>query len=594
MNLNLKKIAIIILSVVFLAIFLNSDRIMSLFSNKTVAVEMINESRLKKLIEGKELGTVNPGLKYNDSVAAYDKETNIFYIPQNILNENFEGMLEVNAAGYNIYFGEDEYFKKKSESILEGHVFDLYLISNAEYYICNVVFTGMPVMSITTEETDELEVDSEGIVIYPGVVQVYDPYHSSTQLQTAECTYHRRGATSIGYPKANYKLELIGNKFSFLGMREDDDWILNSLYDDAGLVHNKVSIKLWQEIAEYNSVPGDEGITGEYLELFVDNEYRGVYLLTERVDNKTLDLEKKDILYKCRATRIPEEHNYTNEDTDGMRPIFLLMYPKNPEEEDWNPLKVWVNYFLKDEFETFDDGAALLNMENSIDYNLFCLMIGGMDNLRKNVYFVAKYQNDGTYEFMKVPWDMNATWGNPWVDYEEYNYTLYDPDYYLDVTNWTTDVSVLYYYDEERISRLLNERWKELRQNEIITVDKITEMFDEQYAYLYASGAYARNYQRWPERMEYWSDEYVYEYTENRIAFLDNYFDQLYQGNVTPAIYDGIDYSDEFEARYYWENNYETLSEIYTYDRQQLLEHYVLYGKPFGLSARKETENRGE
>ena len=39
--------------------------------------------------------------------------------------------------------------------------------------------------------------------------------------------------------------------------------------------------------------------------------------------------------------------------------------------------------------------------------------------------------------------------------------------------------------------------------------------------------------------------------------------------------------------RYYWENNYDTLSQIYTYDRQQLLEHYALYGKQFGLSARE-------
>ena len=112
-------------------------------------------------------------------------------------------------------------------------------------------------------------------------------------------------------------------------------------------------------------------------------------------------------------------------------------------------------------------------------------------------------------------------------------------------------------------------------------------MFDEQFAYLYSSGAYKRNYERWPNGTEYWSDEYAYEFVDKRVAFLDQYFEQLYLGIVTPEIYDGIDYSDEFEARYYWENNYDTLSQIYTYDRQQLLEHYALYGKQFGLSARK-------
>lgn len=583
----LKKIIVILLSIMFLMLYISSSKLRSLFDAEIVSVKVIKEDDLQKKICDKEKADMDPNFLFNGADIGYDTETDTVYIPQNMDNESFEGNLKSSEPGTEIFFAEDELFKTKSDAISEGHVFDLYRIDDENYHVYRVIFTGMPVMNVTTQNTEEKTFDSEGREIYSGTVQLYDPYHSSTWLQTAECTYHIRGASSIGYEKPNYKLELTEKKHSFLGMREDDDWILNSLYDDAGLIHNKVSIQMWREIAEYNNVPNDEGINGEYLELFVDNEYRGVYLLTERVDKKTLSLGKKDILYKCRADRIPEEHNYTNEDTDDMRPIFLLKYPKAPKDEDWDPLKVWVNYYLKEEFETYEEGAAILNMENSVDYNLFCLLIGGMDNLRKNVYFVAKYQDDGTYEYIKIPWDMNATWGNPWVDYEEYNYTLYDPNYFCDVSTWVTDMSVLYYYDEEKVSSLLYERWKELRQSGVITADKIRNMFDEQFAYLYSSGAYERNYECWPNGTEYWLDEYAYEFVDKRIAFLDQYFEQLYLGNVTPAIYDGIDYSDEFEARYYWENNYDTLSQIYTYDRQQLLEHYALYGKQFGLSARE-------
>lgn len=70
-------------------------------------------------------------------------------------------------------------------------------------------------MNVTTQNTEEKTFDSEGREIYSGTVQLYDPYHSSTWLQTAECTYHIRGASSIGYEKPNYKLELTEKNIPF-------------------------------------------------------------------------------------------------------------------------------------------------------------------------------------------------------------------------------------------------------------------------------------------------------------------------------------------------------------------------------------------
>ena len=421
-----------------------------------------------------------------------------------------------------------------------------------------------------------------------GTVQVFDQYRSAMRFQSTDCSFHERGGSSEVFPKKSYKIDLADVKLSFLGMRKDDDWILNALYDDAGLIHNKLSFQVWREIAAYNNVPNDDGTTMEFVEVFIDNEYLGVYGLTERIDKKELSLKKNDVLYKCRADRIPEEHNYTNEITDEMRPIFVLKYPDDYSDDDWKPIKTWVNYFLKEEFSTYEEGAALLNMENTLDYNLYCMLIGGVDNKRKNVFFVAECQHDGSYVFKKVPWDTNATWGNIWLEWEESNNTLYDPSAYQSVDQWVTDMSVLYFYDDVKVSNMLYQRWIELRQNGVVTPEKICEMADEQFSYLHASGGYKRNYERWPNGTEYWKDEFIYEFINKRIDFLDGYYPQLCEDVVAPAIYQGVDYSGEFDARYYWEKNYEILSELYTFDRQTLLEHYVLYGKPFGLTGRRQ------
>lgn len=578
MDIKKQRIALLLISIAAFIVYLNFSSLRSLLSNKIMSVKVMSEQELADMIADQEVPEES-GIRFDSHPVAFDASSNTFFIPQSLTEEHWEGRLTAERG--KLYFLDDEYFRNKSLAIEEGHIFKLYQVDEEKRSEYNVIFTGMPVICLT-EESSALEDDE---TVSYGTVFVFDQYHSAARFQSTNCSFHVRGGTSYGYVKKSYKLELDNKNMSLLGMRKDDDWILNALYDDAGLIHNKLSVQVWQEIASNNQVMNDEGYAMEYAELFLNNEYCGVYALTERVDQQELSLGKKDILYKCRTTRIPEEHNYSNEDTDGMQPIFLLKYPKDFKEEDWDPIKKWVDLFLKGEIDTYEEGADFLNMENAVDANLFCMLMAGTDNTRKNNYFISEYQQDGTYRMKKIPWDMNATWGNPWVDIEECNFTKYDPDCYKDVSIWISDMNTLYYYDRETVSELLRDRWNELRGQGIITKEKIFEMLDRQFGYLHASGAYKRNYERWPNGTEYWSDNYIYEYVDQRIDFLDQYYEQLYEDCRSPKIYGDVDYSAEFDTRYYWEAHKEVLQELYPYDTQMLLEHYVLYGKPFDLKA---------
>lgn len=585
MGIRKKKIFFILFSLIFWAFFLNLGKLAVMFKNEIMSVNVISKEELDHIIANKKAADWEGTVKYDEHPVAYDIQSHILYIPQTIEGQWWEGKLEADYG--KLYFCDDSYLRNKENAMSEGHAFKLYQVSGQEYTEYQVVFTGMPVMSLFVEQVER----EDEVEIMHGIVQVCDQYHTSTRFQSEECAFRIRGGSSRWYEKKGYKLELENRDLSFLGMRKDDDWILNALYDDAGLIHNKVSARVWEEIVSGGNVKSSKGAGMEYVELFLNNEYQGVYALTERVDKKELSLNKNDVLYKCRAYRIPEEHNYSNEDTDEMRPVFILKYPKDYEESDWEPIKTWVDYYVKGGLMSFQEGADLLNMENTLDYNLFCMLINGTDNLRKNIFFLAEYENDGTYQFVKIPWDLNATWGNPWIDREECNYTLYDPDSYNNVSAWASDASVLYYMDNETVAWLMRERWDELRSKGIISKEKICKILDEQFGYLHASGAYERNYNRWQSGTEYWQDNYIYEYVTKRIDFLDQYFDQLYEDVTSPQVYNGIDYSEEFDARYYWEENRNTLKELYSYDAGTLLEHYVLYGKPFGL---KGTYDGGE
>ena len=362
---QIKKI-VIIGSVIFLCVFLGRNYIYDACVTNIMSIGVIDSEE----VETKEKIIKNPGeigILYNDLPVVFDESTNTIFIPQNIYAEGWKGKIQVKEG--KLGFDEKTFADKKNEVVKDGHVYKFYWYDEKAYCEYNLVFSGMPIVSLQTKETlDETQ------EVWSGTVEIYDVYRTSQFYQKYDCVFNVRGASTKRFPKKSYKVELTDKKTSVLGMRTDDDWIMNALYDDAGLIHNKVSMEIWDEITGYNSVKGDEGYDAEYAEVFLDGQYQGVYLVGERVDEKQLELKENDILYKCRAMRIPEEHNYTNEETDDLPPIFWLKYPKVDIAENWQPIKKWTNCFLKFETTDYEVASQMLNMENAIDYNLYCLL----------------------------------------------------------------------------------------------------------------------------------------------------------------------------------------------------------------------------
>ncbi len=511
-----KKLMIIFASIMFLYIYLKSDKIFDRLDIGIMNAGVLPMEEINLLCEGKEDAFMEPEITINGGEIAYDSEQNLLLVPQNLSEELFEGSLE--APDGELYFLEDEALTNKAETIRESKMLHLFWIRESRCWMYNVYFTGMPVAAVTTKETGE--------EVKKGEIWVYDPYHSAAQYQKAECVWHLRGATTLNYEKSSYRLTLTDQKLSFLGMRRDDDWMLHSLYDDEGLIHNKLSYEVWQEIAASNHVDYDEGISMEYVELFMDDTYLGVYGLSERIDRKALHLSEKDILYKCKDQKNPGQDDFYSELTEEMSPTFVWKYPKDFEMEDWEPLKKWVSIFCYEELEDYESASAILNMENAIDYNLFNMLICGMDNIMKNIYFQADYQSDGSYKFIKIPWDLNMTWGNSWIDDINCNFNRFQEKNFDSYNGWSQDMYCLYEHAPGEIGPLLADRWQELRQN-IITKESLYEKVDAEFSYLYDSGAYVRNRQKWPPKGEYWQDSYIYEYIDRRIDFLDGYIGQM-------------------------------------------------------------------
>lgn len=539
--------------------------------DKVLGVPIKSEEEISELVGEKTLDTEQLSLFYNSYEAIYDKLSGTYLLAQSGETEDWSGQLTVQEG--ELFFQEEESIHDKAGAIADGERYTVYCIGENSYQTCEIVFTGMPVMSI-----EGVIRENEIQLLDYSTMELFDPYRE-TFYQTAEVYYALRGATTRFHDKPSYKLTLQETKEPLLGMRKDDDWVLLSLYDDAGLIHNKLSYEVWHELAENNAVQNDTGTNMEYVELILNGEYQGVYGLLERIDEKELDAQEQDILFKCNNWNL--EMDASLEDY-GLSSIFEMKYPDDYGTAEWDVVKEWVDTFCLYQEVNYEQAASLINMENAIDYNLFCLLCNATDNTRKNVYFLAEDTPDG-YQIKKVPWDLNVTWGNVLNT----AYTSYAPVFITSTHPWSTDIGTLYYLNEEEVTRMLYDRWQELRE-ETLTIEELESYAQEQIDYLHNTGAYARNMARWTEggaSLE-WQDAYLFEYIEQRIPYLDAYLEQLCEDSTTPEIYDGVDYSNEFNARAYYDLNSQRMwDNNLIYEEEALLEDYVLYGRPEGLMA---------
>lgn len=511
-----KAICGIVLSCILIVLFGWGEQLTNIIFSKTMGVSLKTEAELLPMLENLTFYQGDSrNILFNGEAVPYDEESNTIYISQNSNTPKWEGSFS--SLQGTLYFEDALTSENKSTIIADNQSIDLYLIWEDGYTKFDVVFSGLPIMTLSTDYSSML---------------LMNPKDASLPCQTAKCNVNVRGRTSSGYEKQGYSLQLTDGKQSLLGMRTDEDWILNALYDDAGLVHNALSYELWNQIAAANSIAHDNTTRQKYIELIYDNTYLGVYALTERIDQKELSLNNSHILYKVIAWPDESENPYD---------AFALKWPKNASHRTEDVLITFAEELWLNDNRSFARQQQLLFYENALDYNLFCLLTVGMDNTLKNSFLLAEEQTDGSYKILELPWDMNASWGSEWS-------LSFHPEYITNTDCWSFVGRELFAQNPQQVAADLKQRWSVLRQD-ILTEENLHSILDDNFALLYESGAYERNYNKWPDYCLYWleennrfpvetvwRDEYIYDFVTGRITFLDQFLTEL---SLQPDIFLG-------------------------------------------------------
>lgn len=447
---------------------------------------------------------------------------------------------EENAS---VFLMTDDWTRAPEEAVREGHPFRALLVSGKDRMTFQVVLTGLP--AVCLHKTDEEKIVRKEV--HQGRIRVLtgrDPEKEEEPGDAGKefrCTFHVRGNVSSTLDKKPYKISLADERgektdASWLGLRRDDDWILNPLFTDSTRVREMTAYALWEETAAFTPMPQASSHM-KYTEVFLDDVYQGIYTLMEPVDRKQLGLAPGDLLYKIDRWdwEYPYLDLYEEKERDQNLEIFNdhgypcveIRYPASWDSTaTWKPMQAFHTFcFRTRDPEILADAGLSPDLDSVVRMDLFCTLIHGMDNNWKNTFLTAK-KTPGGYTLYRTIWDMNYSFGDVFIYMPEENYVDFDPDTALSMKpreDSTYDYAAFLETDPA-LEDALRELWMSWRQGGI-SASSVCKTAEKNREILESSGAFKREAVRWPletggteemEEMEEW--------IRRRFAFLDTYF----------------------------------------------------------------------
>jgi hypothetical protein len=318
-----------------------------------------------------------------------------------------------------------------------------------------------------------------------------------------------RGNSTWVLPKKPYKLKL-SNDASILGLAPEKDWVLLADYLDGTHLLNAVAFKIGQLL----EMPFTNTIIP--VEVTINNEYQGLYNLTEQVEVKTnrVNVGKDGLLLEL-------DTNYDEEWQFKSAAYNLPVLIKDPDLDNASELAA-----VKSDFENLEGLIAADNFPNNnyTDYIddvsiakyliVYMLTLNEEINHPKSTYI----HKTATGKYTMGPlWDFD--WG---YGYEGtgWHFNNYDKDLFWSSPSKGTKLFTRLMSDP-KIEALIKEYWEDFKANHR---SELMNYIDE-YAYI-TQGAKARNLSLWHNNNEK-DVEKLKQWLDNRISYMNTFINNL-------------------------------------------------------------------
>jgi len=375
---------------------------------------------------------------------------------------------------------------------------DYLTIDDSEY-----PYADIPRLVIETEDFAQIR---DRFTEIPAKLQIYGK--DSPQSDILDLTIRGRGNSSFtGMPKPSYKIEF-SKKQEMFGMPKDKDWALTANSADKTLLKNFITYKLAGWL-------GDEYTPrSTFVELYLNRQYQGVYLLTEtvKVGKHRVNIPKDEFSYllEFSSTERPNEiHVITKRGNN-----FQVKYPKSPTDSALNVIQKrlidW-EFFLYHEIESGNTSyESWIDLEDYLRYYWIQELSKNFDGAFRRSIFLT-WERGKPFRLGPV-WDFDIAYGNWEVD------SLRSPtDWYVRTSEWNKQ-----FLQIPAVSQGATTYWKNHEPFFRSLPDSIKKYASQ------ISAAAQNEFKRWPvlENTENWTYKEAYDSYDEAIDSLNSWITQ--------------------------------------------------------------------
>ena len=441
----------------------------------------------------------------------YDAQENTFYCTLGMDNADEWPDIHLTAPGakgVRLTFVDDYSYDWCADAIRDGYSYEVLAYTETEYAYFYIVFTSLPIIAL---ESGEAIPPHEDVPVGVTVSWNGEP------AMRANGRAHKRGDTSLRlYPKNGLKVEFtrsrngtgkIQTEVPYLGLT--DGMLLLSCAVDHQMIRDRLSWDMFNGIVREGEPFGE--MKSQYVELFVNNEYQGAYLMMKpyRYETEMAKLGQsapaQDSYYRVVGRSTFEFDRPVMQDH---RKIYYEQHYAPAGMEPFDSLKPDLDLIKEPSNEKFSEMVVrYLDIDSVLRYMLLVHACGMMDNAVNNINIWA-HQTESGVRYYFNPWDLDVSWG---LDDEENAEILY----YIELFNRMVELDC-----GGVVRDRLKAIWQDMRERAFNQdyLDRLVERYELE---LNASCAYYRNAVKWGKVNQYLDMYNIYSYALARFDMMD-------------------------------------------------------------------------
>ena len=397
----------------------------------------------------------------------------------------------------------------------------------------NYTESNLPIISINTygeDIPDEPRIDAYMGIINnnSGTNNINDPFND----YNGKITIEKRGNSSQEQEKPPYRFETVdnngeNNNVKLLGLPEENDWILYAPWSDKSLLRNVLIYSLSNEMGRYAP-------RSKFVELYLNNEYRGVYVLMEKIkrDKNRVAISSLDpnsnfgdnltggYILKFDWAETGDNNGGFFSLIDGMR--YNYHYPKPDEisSEQENYIQSYINSYENimnsNKYNSEEGYSSFIDIGSFVDFIILQEISRNVDAYGLSTYIYKDKESINNKLTAGPIWDFNHGFGN--CDYYKawetvgwnISYTYNDMD---QRAFWWLKL-----WNDDNFQEMIKDRYKLLRESTLST-NNINTLIDQ---YVFKLGtSVSNNLTKWPILGEYiWPNKQVFDTYQEEIIYL--------------------------------------------------------------------------